>query len=526
MNLAHIILNDELTLPWPDTKVAILSGNHPLAELVNEKHALENRADGRGSIRLASYRNFKTHFSKVSRTMYLPISMERPLEAQSHGARANGFGFIYSHHMISRIRARVLATPQVTFTGWAALRILGLPYWVNDMPLQVTTPHGGRTPRSAFDSFHVCENVSYALASRDHWCSEFTNLPDESECVAGGVALTRALRDVLGDRARWWLPQRTWLQDFSGLSAADLRAVQLLDATQRFLALNPIADLRDSSTLTSEKALAAMQIDQRKLRKLLRLSLPLADSPIETLLRIVVQKILPDVKPQVELWDADTVDNPFFDEMPLTTADLWSRSAQIAIFYDGWHHASSGQRHIDVRIDRILQARGVHVLRFTSMDLRELAHIVNSVERAVDSRRSGRRLPLFEVAAPVVRGGSFCCSGASSGGGASSHPPVGAATGWGTPPCLPGTPAVALQPGMRDLLPNSYTSGGGKPLEFGSKSCIGCRGGATLTRRGSKSAGGAIRMRAPHPPPGSSAAISPLFCRLRRFLGCNQPCWG
>lgn len=331
----------------------------------------------------------KRTFRKYRGPCTFPSAWNDPLEAQSHGARANGFGFIYSHHMISRIRARALATPQVTFTGWAALRILGLPYWVNDMPLQVTTPHGGRTPRSAFDSFHVCENVSYALASRDHWCSEFTNLPDESECVAGGVALTRALRDVLGDRARWWLPQRTWLQDFSGLSAADLRAVQLLDATQRFLALNPIADLRDSSTLTSEKALAAMQIDQRKLRQLLRLSLPLADSPIETLLRIVVQKILPDVKPQVELWDADTVDNPFFDEMPLTTADLWSRSAQIAIFYDGWHHASSGQRHIDVRIDRILQARGVHVLRFTSMDLRELAHIVNSVERAVDSRRSG-----------------------------------------------------------------------------------------------------------------------------------------
>lgn len=373
MALGHVILKHENGLPWPATRADILRGSSPLL-----------RSSNAGRNRLVTTRNFNDHFSQVSQRHYLPVELERSMREQELGARANAHGFAYSHHMISRIRARTMCTPKVTFIGWAALRILGLPYWTNDMPVQLVTSAGGRRPKTPHEAHFIQsqQSVEQSLedADRRRWNAEFHDLPAQTQCISATSALAQALRDVMRGDVRWWLPALGWFKDVVQLSPADIRPVQLLDATRRFLP-GDILRLVSNSQLASSSGtphgrtmeLAKGMVNQTRLRRLVQLSNPLTDSPIETLLRLVLRTMIPDLKPQVTLMHKNMSDTP------LTTADLWSESARIAIFYDGGHHDSAEQRHIDARIDRDLQSQDIRVLWFTKYDLKNPVVIVNEV---------------------------------------------------------------------------------------------------------------------------------------------------
>lgn len=419
MNLARIILREELTLPWPGKKSAILQGSHPLGGRIlrwsagrgsrTRRATQSGQSDrtrgitqsGRGDRSSRPDRQpthqgsdtaqpntrlsptiFNTQFSKVARSLYLPIEHERRAQDVQHCSQVNGLGFAYKHHMISRIRARVLAKPNTQFTGWAALRILGLPYWINDMPLQVATTNRGQSPRSEYEPFLIRESFPDAISPRALWAQEFLDLPPETTCTSAEVALARALIGVLRGRTTWWIPSARWFEHYTGLTAPELRALQLLDAVQRFLKTNPLRAMSPGS----HPVFAPGQLNQRQVRRLFRLSARQADSPIETLLRVLIQTVLPDVRPQVPLWNATLQGHAVDEEIPMTTADLWSDTAKIAIFYDGKHHDSDDQRHIDAKVDRHLQTQGIRVLRFTSRDLKVPVHIINEIEIALATR--------------------------------------------------------------------------------------------------------------------------------------------
>lgn len=365
--LGQVILQRESHLPWPDTRSAILQEHHPL----NRYHPEVERGIAAHGVekerQRLTVRGFNGRFSRVSRTAYLPAASERPAQELRFGGRHNHMGFTYRHHMISRIRARALENPQVTFTGWAALRILGLPYWVNDMPVQILAAAGGRKPRTLYQPHIVVSRCGWKCAVRADWRAEFHDLPAETQCATGGIAVSQALRDVLTQNAKWWLPDLRWLEGKLGLSSVEIRAVQLLDAVRRFL---------PHDALDASDVFVAGQVNRKRVVKLVELSTPLADSPIESLLRLLLRSVLPDLRPQVVLMDSS------YPDLPVATADLWSPSARIAVFYDGDHHDDPQQRHIDARVDRDLRSQGIHVLRFTKWDLRDPVSIVDSVARA------------------------------------------------------------------------------------------------------------------------------------------------
>lgn len=344
--LNRIIFGAELALPWPQPPAQIRAAAPSLT------HA-----------------QFTHSYSRVTRGFYLPTTLERPVSQREHGQRVNRWGFDYRHHMISRIRARALATPRTTFTAWSALRILGLPFWTNDLPVSVASNRTATSPRSPLDA-HVLRtsssrnsNIPVPTAPRSLWQPEFLDLPHSVDCVSLTEAACQALQQVLRGTVRWWLPDPLWLFQHTDFSPEELCALQLLDSCLRYSNLQLTALLKHCH----------QRISRRALHRLAAAASPGADSPAETLLRLVLRPLLPDIEAQVPiLQDVDP-------HALITTADLFCRRNRIAVFYDGGHHDVPQQRQRDAAIDRQLQRRGIRPLRFTAQELRNPQRLLTEV---------------------------------------------------------------------------------------------------------------------------------------------------
>lgn len=338
--LNRIIMAEELQLPWPCTYDNAL-----------------------GTAPRLSLREFHAEYSQVNRGLYLPKACSRPPEERDLGSRINRWGFGYEHHHISRIRARALANPATVFSAWSALRILGLPFWTNDLPVTVASRDAPHSPASCLEA-QVIRTPTPDMASRARWQPEFRDLPFATECACLEEATCQALKQVLRGHVRWWLPDPGWLMGHTGFTPEEVRGVQLLDACLRHLGLD----------LPALRTLARQRIDAIRLRRLAGVASKTADSPAETILRLVLRPVLPDLRAQVDLFQ-DAAGEGF-----ITTADLFSQRKRIAVFYDGGHHDDPVQRRLDATIDRKLQRLGIRPLRFTVHDLREPRLLAAEVE--------------------------------------------------------------------------------------------------------------------------------------------------
>lgn len=186
----------------------------------------------------------------------------------------------------------------------------------------------------------------------------FRNVPD---LLHGGRALhRRQLRLRVGDVVRlpsglWMTSPRRTLADCAGLLSTEALVCCLDDALHRYLVHLP--DL--------ERQAAAMHgaRDAPALRRAMSLTDGRAESPAETLARLLLRPHLPGLVPQVELFDERAA--------PVACFDLADETVRLAVEADGRRgHAGSEMAARDRRRDRRSRALGWDTERLTWFDLR------------------------------------------------------------------------------------------------------------------------------------------------------------
>ena len=287
--------------------------------------------------------------------------------------------------MTTRLRAHAMEHATLVLTGWAALHVLGLPAFCDEMPVEVASRTNKR-PTSVRAVHHVKYEGRIPLADRAQVSPKHFDLPGDVKAVRAEEALVRCLISLLKGRNVWALPNDRELCKACGMTAPEIRAVQLIDSTRRHVGV----------AFGEVERLAQRRLSTRILKRLWALSVPDADSPPETTLRLLVRDLLPDVETQVPVYASPSPsDAPADKASPvlrparrkhlrlLTRIDIASRKLRIALFYDGAHHNSQRQREHDAQVDRVLQARGATVLRFTASSMHDPLMVRRQVQQVI-----------------------------------------------------------------------------------------------------------------------------------------------
>ncbi|WP_158407998.1 hypothetical protein [Corynebacterium epidermidicanis] len=159
-----------------------------------------------------------------------------------------------------------------------------------------------------------------------------------------------ALKAIESGAATWWVPL------ISDLKKEEIRMVQIVDATRRYIGLS-WADL---------KAAGHRRIKRKLLKTIWALSDPGADSPPETYLRLAVRD-LTNWTSQREFFRANGA--------RLTAADLADEKSKVALFYDGEHHLHRDQRDYDSDVTQQLRLQGWEPIRITAGQLRNIKEL-------------------------------------------------------------------------------------------------------------------------------------------------------
>lgn len=317
----------------------------------------------------------RASYAPVTRSLLLP----RPVSELPAGHGIEGLGRAiatgrgddpgaFLHDAVTRARAHAAENPSSMVGGWAALGIHGLPYWADAAPVllhsRCSSPCGpGRT----------------AVASRTPLRPVIRAWPKGVEpvypdpvvpglaVVPVEIAVAQCLASVLAQRHTWFTAGA------NGLRVADVRAVQLLDA------------VRQCTRLGEQELLAgcARRVDAAVAARLVALSDAGAQSPQETMLRLVVRDLLPSGyhwMSQVEVsWGHRAKDR--------TVLDLACPELGVGLYYDGGSHTGGAQRQKDFVQIQELRDKGWETVRADGTLLhgergRFLTQVSNALARA------------------------------------------------------------------------------------------------------------------------------------------------
>ena len=253
-----------------------------------------------------------------------------------------------------RAAACALTHPGTTLTGFGALALYGLPYLVDAHDVVLVSPtlsvkRWGRSFTPTLMRKQLKPNEVWKVVCRN----VLINIATPPVAVAQALQLIRTQRC-------------SWPVHATGDEETRVRAVQLVDACRRFLGVAP------------EQITAAGRgrANNRWLADVLRASSVLADSPMETEMRLlaapVARKFGLKLEEQFEFWA---------DGQLISRADLAFPEAKVALYYDGGHHDEKGTRVRDTRIDLHLTSIAWRPLRYGTNMLGGLAHHLEVVLR-------------------------------------------------------------------------------------------------------------------------------------------------
>jgi very-short-patch-repair endonuclease len=268
--------------------------------------------------------------------------------------------------IITRARAQWLRHRDLVTGSWAAAAFHGLLYWADSAPVLLLTDkshrHTGGGDGTGKARLRPVIRRWPACLTRETVCPD-PKLP-ELRCVTAPVAAAQCLKSVFMRSHHWVVPE------VPGLTDVQVRAVQLIDA---FL---------QCTTVTVDEIMHACRglVSARKLREVLPLVDPGAQSPRETLLRLVVRDILPDG----HRWTSQVrLDLP---TETWTVLDLACASLKVALYYDGSTHQDAGQNQKDIDQLQELKDLGWEVVRVDAAlfaDRRRLLRLVSgAISRA------------------------------------------------------------------------------------------------------------------------------------------------
>ena len=268
--------------------------------------------------------------------------------------------------IITRLRAHWLLCQDAVACGWVALAMHGLPHWADSEPVDL---YSMRTRRNAGSRFGARFRPMPAKLT--------TVCPDRLfptlRCVDAATALAQCLSTVARGKKTWWAPA------IPGLDDREVRMVQLVDATYQ------------CTYLTADQILAAAyrKVNRRVLEDLLTLCDYGAQSPMESVLRLMVRDTLADIGGEptwtsqvtVSLTDGQVVKDSHRGKK--TTPDLACTSLRVALYYDGRHHDGDDQTDTDFRLFQQLRGVGWEAVRINRALLADPEELMKQVNAAI-----------------------------------------------------------------------------------------------------------------------------------------------
>lgn len=262
---------------------------------------------------------------------------------------------IYRVPASCRAAAHALSNPGTTLAGFGALALYGLPVLVDACDTVLISPKLGR---KALATSTTPGLVRGSPAAETVWRVFFNG--EVLQLATPEKATVQALKAIRRGEAAWEVESLDNDPVF-------VRAVQLVDAVRRFLAITPEAIIVAGHKL----------IDDRWLASVVRASSALADSPKETEMRLIVKSL------------ADKHGFTFHEQVPVrrqgrlvTTLDAAFMEPRYGFMYDGVHHWTKQQRVKDAQINIELQLVKVRCLRFATGTLCTIPSVTESLLRA------------------------------------------------------------------------------------------------------------------------------------------------
>lgn len=249
---------------------------------------------------------------------------------------------------VTLVRSHGLRRPAHLPTGFGAGAMFGMRYFCDDEPLEFLVPRGTRSPGIGHLRYRSTRGLDEYRASAVHPDPQVPGLAVAAPGTAFGHML-RALQDDSPDREmRWRVPDLTAVHPT--LDQGFIRSVQVSDAFHQALGAAVTGDPGQLTGVTLDRAAAVLGATDVG-----------AESPPETLMRLVLADLSPGMRTQIPVWEDDG--------SLLTVVDMGWEEQRLFLFYDGAHHLQRTQRDHDSRVLTVLQRDRGRVHRVTAGQL-------------------------------------------------------------------------------------------------------------------------------------------------------------
>lgn len=307
------------------------------------------------------------------RHRYVQVAFNVVVPMPEDGHDPDSFGGFGSDVMV-RALAHHLLRPDAVLGGWGAAAAHGLrPDWADHAPVVLLSGNKHRRSAVTAEAARVpMYPVIQPLPENVEVTSPVAGYPN-LRVVTPPVAAAQCLWTILTSRHEWWV------HDVPGMTRKEVRAVQFIDAFAQCTWITRAEILEASAGLVNRKELAP----------LLDIADDGAQSPMETVMRLMVRDLLPAPYSWTSQTRVDLEPGAPGSWPRHTLPDLGCRELKIAVYYDGAHHLSHSQTDVDFDQFLALRDLGWEVLRFTKHHLRtpgELRELVmNVIRRALSS---------------------------------------------------------------------------------------------------------------------------------------------
>lgn len=273
----------------------------------------------------------------------------------------------YRWDILTRLRCHWLRARDCVGAGWSAAAAHGLPYWADSEPVILLSP----TLRRNRSSPHA---PVFRRLRDDVTTVRIDPHMRELQVVSAPVAAAQCLATILAGKKTWWVP------DVPGFTDREVRAVQFIDA------------FFQCTLVTAADLLAGARhvVDRDRLEALLDLCDDGAQSPMESVMRLIVRDEIPGhhrwtSQVTVSLQDGSVLDDRLSEPGVSTTPDLACRGLQVALYYDGRHHTSPEQEETDFLLYQQLETLGWEAVRINKALIRDRGEMLDHVRHAVDT---------------------------------------------------------------------------------------------------------------------------------------------
>jgi very-short-patch-repair endonuclease len=271
----------------------------------------------------------------------------------------------FRHDIVTRARSQVRPDGEAVVGFWAALAGHGLPRWADTEPVVL---HVGSRSRGSLVA-DVAARTPLLATLRPRPADLPTTRPDPCcpylQVVTAPVATAQCLTTVIAGKKAWHAPE------VPGLDRRTVNGVQLLDAVLQCTVLSP-DDLLSG---------AANRVRRDRMERLIALADDGAQSPRETVLRLMVRDSLPPgftwssqvpVAVSEEWWGTRS-----------TVPDLACEDLKVALYYDGGHHGTGEQKSTDFDLFQRLRDLGWEPVRIDKALMKKYVTMMETVDNAV-----------------------------------------------------------------------------------------------------------------------------------------------